>query len=189
MLVPPDGWHFLQTHNDKQQRVDADSIEELYMAVLMFRLTNGIPPGAVQQDVDDQICNRAPRACITYGQLESTAHQAPHPSAVNRWIDQVLIWLHQQRQQPAQLVDSAEAQQRMNRCNQCPFNQPMTSGCSKCDVNIKELSFFVRQGRKLVNEEGMGCCKRLNIDLKAAMWLPKDRMPKQENLPEICPYR
>jgi hypothetical protein len=178
-VVPPGGFHFIETFEGREKRIDGDSFENVARNLLLFRLANQRPPGNPSADVSNFVCTRWPHYCTDTAPREvapTNSMQTPGGLAgrIAAWMSDLL-----KLQNDTADISSAVAESRAEICAKCPVNVSYVSGCGACMDNIQRLSFVFRAGRTLPADPMLQGCAATGQHNPSAVWA--------KNLPQISP--
>ena len=158
-IVPPGGFHFVDTTGPVEVRTDGYSYDDVAQKVLKNRLANGRPPGNPSQEVVDYVCGNWPQFCsesrvISDPDVGSTTGQ--YQGLASRCATWIAAFFQTYRADPG--VPLSVSQQRADTCCACPRNQEFRGGCGSCVENINRLFFVWRRDRALPRESELGGC-------------------------------
>jgi len=174
-VIPPGGFHYIETHGNATVRIESTSVEALAEAILKYRLSNGIPAGNPQQDVNDFICKQWPHFCSDTNEQYLVPNRPPpreeHLSRrASNWM--VSLW----NLGSANETDPKTAEDRAAICAACPLNQDYHPGaCAPCVESLDRLSFIWRRNRTTSVDGALFACKacgQLNAAAVQAAALP-----------------
>ena len=188
-VVPPDGFTFIEPNGSVIQSL---SKEGLYLAVAQYRLDNGIPPGDPVTEVDASIEESKRRATGMWP--EFPPHQQFSDRIPKTIRERVTTWAanrFQKAQEAISYVQSFEAEERAEICEQCPQNQPWKVGnCSPCIDNTDRVLLMLSRGQRTSNADTLKGCMVFGHENKTAVWLPeellKHRSTNLDEAPKEC---
>lgn len=173
--------HNAQIYEDKDQGI---VVRGPTLELLVMRLRNelrgrGLPvPEDIVQKVLEQICNKAPHACIfSNGQQPPTTQikKGFTVTDVKAFIKSVEWTITS-----GGVVDQETAEERTNICMRCPYNTRLP-GCEGCS-GIANLVFKVIGARKTHNMGELKQCGVCGCSLKAKVWVPQDTVKQTANV-------
>jgi len=149
--------------------------------VRLYRNRNNLPPGAPENEVHAQACQRNPSLCIhDDGGVTRRATQEASLKG------QVLKWFAALRKRPFTFVSPELAKERAAVCKRCPMNAGLPEGCANCRKVLKELRRSVlgvgRTGEDALLHHG---CTVLGFEQATAVHLD-DPTEVNNELPENC---
>lgn len=178
-MVFPDGWHYVQTWNGKQFRIDSDSYQNLLVAVETWRVQNTADVNNVKGDVDNQLCGKHPHHC--HGESVPVLGEAPVNKA-QTFIDRLIQWGRRMINSPLTKtqVSTDEATRRANICLRCPRHIRWENSCGTC-VGAAEQLFTLARGMKDVPGLGqkLKACSSFNFNCRTAVWLTREALADQ----------
>lgn len=187
-VVPPDGYHFVDTSTGFAVRIDGSSYEDVAQKVLEHRMANNKAPGNPLQEVSDYVCNTHPHFCKETDPLPATSTPStdrPHISTrVATWLSSFIKYAQGDRG-----AHPYVAEQRAETCVNCPKNVPFSSGCGTCQDAISRLSFVWLRDRKTGFDNRLLACDQLSQLNKCAVWsekLPPITDDQRKALPGQC---
>ena len=182
-LIPPGGWHFIQDG----AVIRAQEYSHLVKAVESFRAENKLPSVDAAKDITEQICNRSPNACHGVDSVVVRTHKAK-TLAKGNLIQDITIWASNllKRETPFRLVGDELAESRAKICRGCPSNLNWRSGCRSCITAADRICASVRQGRDTKSSKVLGGCEKLRQDNRTAIFLEKEFLTKNPNIPDYC---
>ena len=183
-MIPPGGWHFIQS----DVKITGSSLDDLYEAVQNFRVDNNLPLGDVKGDVDRYICGTYPTYCHGVDHVSINVESRNRITASAELLQDITTWANNvlRGTTPHQLVSDDEAERRSKICISCPSNVNWRAGCSSCIVSADRICAAVRQGRETHTTRILGGCHQLRHDNRTAVFLDKEVLATGANLPTNC---
>ena len=139
----------------------------------------GLPvPQDIEQKVLEQVCSKAPHACIFQNGQQPQATQVKQGftvTDVKAFIKSVEGTITS-----GGVVDQETAEERTNICMRCPYNTRLP-GCEGCS-GIANLVFKVIGARKTHNMGHLKQCGVCGCSLKAKVWVPQDTVKQTANV-------
>lgn len=163
MKLPPGGWHF-EAHG---QKFRAGTEDQLKVQITEFRIRNNIPPGDVNQEINDYYCEKWPDACFKdYRHERQPAVGEPLGQRVVRWA--TAMW-HGRPKGGHKLVSQDEANRRASICLSCPMNRAWQAGCSSCMGNVNSVLSQIRNLRSNKHAGHILSCSFMGWDNNTAV--------------------
>ena len=183
-MIPPGGWHFFQS----DVKLEAPTLDDLYLVVQKYRAENGLPVGDVTGDINSQLCGRSPHYCHGVDKVTVSITSVDHPTAGSQLMNDIQTWARnlQQSIKPFALVSDDEAEARARICGQCPNNAQWKGGCSSCVVSTERMCASVRQARDTHTSPRILGCHVLRHDNRTAVFIEMDALSSTSNLPDHC---
>lgn len=180
----PEGWHYVQPMEGKDETIRGSSYDDLQNKVLEFRIANSMPIGDIKQDVDEYICTKYPAQCSRRAQ--NYVYKPKESRAITPLMARIREWINDLKKAPVTLVSKMEAQRRASKCIGCPQNIRWEDSCAPCVGDINKQTHLIRQAKTVSRENELRGCRILGHHNKTAIWMPKDRLRNAENLPSHC---
>jgi hypothetical protein len=176
-VIPPGGWHVMENTPAGEKRIDGANLEDLARQLLVFRLSNRLPPGSPMQEVSNYICSRYPHFCNDSAPREIVGTNSPAGGLAGR----VGAWLAEavRLNNSAGEIFEQEAMRRAEICAKCPVNVSYQNGCGSCMTSIEQLSFVSRAGRNTPADALLMACAATGQHNQTAIWM--------KNLPAVSP--
>jgi hypothetical protein len=161
-----------QSYEDKENGI---VVKGQTLKLLVTRITSelrgrGLPvPEDIIQKVLEQICTKAPDACLFSDgrQVGSNLKKRFTITDVKAFVKSVEGTITS-----GGVVDQDTAEERTNVCMRCPYNTNLP-GCEGCS-GIANLVFKVIGARKTKNMGMLRQCGICGCSLKAKVWVPQD---------------
>ena len=190
-IICPGGWHY---PIDERTRINAPDFQRLVEMIADYRVSNMLPLGDPLKDAEDYICAKWPHMCHKAGpnaHVSISIVELPKASGIGvmTLVDRMIKWLEEMTNGVSMdiIVLEPEARRRADICASCPNNVKWKTGCGTCNDNIERISGIVRMGRRLLKNPRLKACSVTAMELKAAVWLRKDRVKSDApNLPDWC---
>jgi len=164
-MVPPRGWTYDQEFRGQKIEIKASDPETLIRLVEEFRTRHGIVTGSVLDEIEDQICGRAPDYC-----RGKRTGDVPKRN-VERFVDRVNVWLDTMLSVKIHYVSPEEATRRAKICATCPMNQLYQGDCPNCAQIARTSAAIIRSGRKSKIKNALGGCAADGMEISAGVHL------------------
>jgi hypothetical protein len=184
-MVPPGGWHFVDTSTGQSVRIDGDNFKHLASNVLNLRISNGKPAGNPLEEVAEFICGQWPHFCRG-GDGEAPPQRGENASHISR---RVMVWMNTFLSARLGLVDAKEADRRASVCALCPKNvDHRQSGCASCVQQVERDSFVFRKARVTPSDKKLGACEIIGQHNQTAVHAELLDLPPavRQELPAHC---
>lgn len=189
-VVPPNGFHFNETHGATTIRIEGSSYDDVAEQLLKYRLANKLELGRPKEEVLSYVCTTWPHFC------KEQLFQAPTTSIKPSFTIAVLQWMQKvwQRQSivPQMLVSDMEANRRAEICRDCPLQRDWADyGCGSCIDQVRRQSIVFRAGKEVSNASKVTGCSILEQENHSACWAHRDTLPEatqeqKDALPNRC---
>jgi hypothetical protein len=181
-IVPPGGFHYFQG----DVRIDSDTLEGLYNAVMHHRAANSIPHQNTRDDVDAYLCGQNPQFCHSVDEV--VVKVIPTAKNVQELMDDIQTWARNilASPRPHPLVGDELAEARAQICGKCPYNVNWRGGCGPCITATDRLSASVRQARETDSTKVLGGCSVLRHDNRAAVFMNPEDLATSSDIPDLC---
>lgn len=183
--VPPSGWHYMQSFQGKDWRLDSTTYDDLLADVLKFRLDHGMEVGSVLDDVANYICGNWPLQCNDLGAILQVATEGLQNPG-NRRVDKVNAWVNSILPVPKQYVPQDTAQKRADICKRCPLNERWEHECPTCVTKTKQLLIIARGNRGLTHEKELQMCSAAGWCNRTAIWMEKEALGNPSAMHDGC---
>lgn len=170
-LVPPGGFHFVDSSSGQAVRIEGESTDDVASKVLKYRLANSLPVGNPLKEVNDYICGNWSHFCDDPENLPrilpTLFNQGEHISRrVASWMAD---FVRNYRGDPG--VGQNEAERRAAICANCPQNiRYDETGCGACLDNIARLAFVFKANRQTGLDSELRGCKGTAQHNGCAVW-------------------
>lgn len=192
-VVPSGGYHFPSDGKlDSQAPLHYEAgYEEIVNWLRGFRIANGHPLGAPQQDVDLYILRSNPRQSGNVPEAPAYQPTTVVPKNFRERVTNFLASTFASAESGAiQYVQEEESEERAQTCVDCPHNQSWKTGCPPCVENAERVVLMITQGKRTSLDKRLEGCDICGHSNQVAVVLNESHLKHREHflesLPDFC---